>query len=289
MKITIYDPDNSTEEYSAKIKLDWDIPCITNGKIEMFILEFSGERDGFSDNKHSFKRKVCANGKITEDGNCYNTHPNENGSVFIEEANLLPDYNYNVDVTIKNEDVEDRSPINFLKFQSPSGIPEMPTFRKVGVKETEVPSSSIKVEIQVDQLNDENGIINRSALLVSEIGCDDEELANQKIFDYCTETKPCPKPLTWSEASQADCVKQYQTTNEDWNIIGVTEKDASSKSGSVSFTIGVEKCEIDQDFYCNGPLKPSTEYNVTLRIYTKNSYRDIHIDIFITRKYNTFL
>lgn len=200
----------------------------------------------------------------------------------IQESELRPDYNYKVEVEIKNYQVEQRSQIESAYFSSKAGLPEKPTFNKATTQETDIPSSSVTVVLQVESLNEKNGVIEWSALLVSQVGCDDEEVDHQKITGYCTDRDPCPKSRTWSEVAHADCVKQYRTTNEEWNIVGIDAKDGSPDQNTVYYTIGTDRCALDKQEYCNGPLKPSTDYNVTLRIYTKNSYRDIHIVTFTT-------
>lgn len=282
----VFDPDNTTANYSAKVQLFWNIPCISNGEIEMFILEFSGRRKGdYNGDRHSFMRLVCVDGSITVDGNCYRKSPLPSGRVTIQETELRPDYDYKVYIEVKNYEVSMKSKNNWGQFSSKAGLPEMPSFNKATTQETDVPSSSVTIVLKVENLNDKNGVIERSALLVQQVGCVDEEVIHQKITDYCTIDNPCPKSLSWSDVAHADCTKQYQTTNEKWNIVDVGEKDKSSEQDAVHFTIGSDKCAIDNAKYCNGPLKPSTEYNVTLRIFTKNSYRDIHITIFATGKY----
>lgn len=249
----------------------------------MFILGFSGWRESeLTEDKHTFHRLVCADGYITETGECNHRAPPRNGRIFIKESELRPDYQYKVAIEMKNYAVELRSDTDYAKFTSKAGLPEKPSFKKATTEVTDIPSSSVTVVLEVENLNEENGVIEWSALLVSQVGCDDEEVVHQKITGYCSELEPCPKSRTWSEVAHADCVKQYRTTNEQWNIVGVGEKDGSPDHNTVYYTIGTDKCPIDKQDYCNGPLKPSTDYNVTLRIFTKNSYRDIHIVIFTT-------
>lgn len=229
-------------------------------------------------------RLVCVDGLIAEDGQCYHKSPSPSGRVAIRETELRPDYDYKVSIEVKNYEVRQKSKYSWGEFSSKAGLPEMPSFNKATTQETDVPSSSVTVVLQVENLNDKNGVIERAALLVAEVGCVDEEVIHQKITDYCSKDHPCPKSLSWSDVAHADCTKQYQTTNEKWNIVEADEKDASSDPDTVYYTIGSDKCAIDKAEYCNGPLKPSTEYNVTLRIFTKNSYRDIPITIFTTGK-----
>lgn len=252
----------------------------------MFILEFSGFRGGnLNGDQHSFKRFVCPDGNITETGECDPNTPPEDGRVSIEEYEIRPDYAYKVAVEVKNYQVDQKSNIYMGNFSSKAGIPETPSFKKSTTQPTDIPSSSITVVLEVDNLNEKNGIIEWSALLISQVGCDNEEILYGKNADYCSDENPCPKSRSWSEVAHADCVKQYQTTNEQWNIVGIRDENGLAERSPIYYTIGTDKCALDKQEYCNGPLKPSTEYNVTLRIFTKNSYRDIHIITFTTGEY----
>ncbi|KAL5288781.1 hypothetical protein ACFFRR_009161 [Megaselia abdita] len=283
IRIIVFDPDNNATEYSAKVEVSWNIPCDSNGEIKMFDVRFSGKRKGnVSALPHEFKRLVCPDGSIPESEVCDHEKPRENGKISIVESNLYPDYNYTVAIQILNYQVDQPSVTRLEEFTSKAGLPETPEFKIKEITKTDVPSSTATVVLEVENLNDQNGLIERSALLVSQIGCDDEEVINRKDTDYISDDNPYPKPLSWSDVAHADCVQQYQTTNEEWNIVGVDGRDGSSDQKLVQYTIGTDKCAIDKEEYCNGPLKPSTYYNVTLRIFTRNSYRDIHVKDFST-------
>lgn len=249
----------------------------------MFVLEFLGWRGGnLNGDQHKFNRLVCPDGNISTSGECSRNKPPEDGKVSIEEYEIRPDYSYSVAIEIKNYQVDQKSEIRLGNFSSKAGIPETPLFKEATVQATDIPSSSATVILQIQNLNEKNGLIEWSALLISQVGCDDEDVAQLKVADFCSELKPCPKSRSWSDVAHADCVKQYQTTNEQWNIASIREEKEITDQNTIHYTIGTDKCAVDKQEYCNGPLKPNTEYNVTLRIFTKNSYRDIHIITFTT-------
>lgn len=79
------------------------------------------------------------------------------------------------------------------------------------------------------------------------------------------------RPKTWKDVENEECRSQYQT--------GVlVEEEAKLALGKVEgknflFIIGTEST-CDTYNYCNGPLKPGTNFALTMRVFTRKGYSD---------------
>ncbi|KFB37699.1 AGAP011650-PA-like protein [Anopheles sinensis] len=83
----------------------------------------------------------------------------------------------------------------------------------------------------------------------------------------------------WHGVINTPCVKQYQTTPVRWNPMTT----ASRSDDPIEYVIGREQCNEekchgeecnDKNQYCNGPLKPGTEYALVVRVFSRSAYSD---------------
>lgn len=99
-------PFETDDQYKAYVLLTWFSPCVTNGDIEYFLLEFKGSRANHD--PLNFQRQFIA--KFTK-----------NGFFTYNETNLMPEYSYNVSVSVKTYGVDTLSSAIKGKFESPAG------------------------------------------------------------------------------------------------------------------------------------------------------------------------
>ncbi|XP_055854134.1 receptor-type tyrosine-protein phosphatase H [Episyrphus balteatus] len=255
MVTAINGPDVNSTTYKANVALKWLMPCKANGEIEEFLLEFIGKRSSTHSPVH-FSRRV----EPVFDGTGYMN--------FIE-TDLSPEYQYDVTISVRNKDVLKTSEAKLLTFDSPAGIPdkiEDISAAKVNPFDASNPTSSAVVRFSADLLNSEAGTIQYAALLLSQKNCNPEPKLLVGALDSSNEW---PDSESWTDAySNADCIKQYQTTPIRWQPI-------QPRSGNIiEYTVGAESCSNISKRYCNGPLKPDTEYQMVIRLFTKSSFSD---------------
>jgi hypothetical protein len=87
---------------------------------------------------------------------------------------------------------------------------------------------------------------------------------------------------SWKDVENKNCKPQYQ-------IKEFNEKEEKLKTNSENFfyTIGTEKC--DSKRYCNGELKPGTNYKLTLRVFTSAGFADSVFVPFETKTESAFI
>ncbi|XP_037826441.1 receptor-type tyrosine-protein phosphatase eta isoform X1 [Lucilia sericata] len=262
LKSTPNGPSETDSEYKAYVILSWFSPCKSNGLIEYFLLEFTGSRQDY-DTVH-FQREFQA-------------EFNSDGVVIFNETNLRPEYSYSVSVSVKTKDVDIFSTAVRDKFESPAGIPnklEVADINKSRVEayENSNPSKTAIVRFPADILESDSGTIMYVALLLSQKDCDKIQLrygAMNTILEW-------PTTKSWNnvyEDKNSDCITQYQTTPAHWN----PRSRRAATSNEIEFVIGTEDCVGSSSAYCNGPLKPDTEYSLVIRLFTKSGYNDAAI------------
>lgn len=106
MKATPYGPSETDSEYQAYVILTWYSPCKSNGLIEYFLLEFEGSRQ--NQGTVHFQRE-------------FKTNINDDGIITYNETNLIPEYTYNIKVSVKTQDVPTLSEAVKDKFDAPAG------------------------------------------------------------------------------------------------------------------------------------------------------------------------
>lgn len=247
-------------EYNAFVLLTWNSPCKSNGEIEYFLLEFNGERQNHE--PLHFQRE-------------YRAPFDADGILTYNETNLLPEYKYNVLVKVKTTDVDSLSLAVRSIFDAPAGIPqrlgsEELAGASVDAYENSNPSKTAIVRFPANILESDSGTIIYVALLLSQKDCGIEP---QMKYGAINTTIYWPTTKSWNEVYEdvnSDCVTQYQTTPLRWSPQNL----ASRSNGNIEFVIGTDDCMASSNPFCNGPLKPDTEYNLIIRLFTNSGYND---------------
>ncbi|XP_073844444.1 protein tyrosine phosphatase 52F isoform X2 [Musca autumnalis] len=249
-------------EYKAQVIISWSSPCKSNGDIEYFLLEFIGNRDGY-ESQH-LVREIPAD------------YSND-GQIQYNETDLKPEYHYTVSAAVKTFGVDILSENAYTTFDAPAGIPqrldtEAMAKARVEAYESSNPSKIAVVRFPADILKSEYGSILYVALLLSEKDCDED--AMQLRYGAMDTSVNWPTVKTWSEVygdKNTECIRQYQTTPVRWKPPDPRTQQSSSE---IEYVIGTEDCVSEKNRYCNGPLKPDTEYNLIIRLFTKSGYND---------------
>ncbi|XP_049307173.1 receptor-type tyrosine-protein phosphatase eta isoform X12 [Bactrocera dorsalis] len=153
------------------------------------------------------------------------------------------------------------------------------------------PTKTAAVKFPVDMLNTNLGSIIYMALLVSEKGCNP---APKLEFDSLNSHENWPYVMSWNDAyanNKKICVNQYQVTEVRWNPLS----GLLSNETHITYTIGSRTCAetlpnicsnfsecTTEKIYCNGPLKPATEYYLVFRFFTRSGYNDVALLEFAT-------
>ncbi|XP_021710456.1 phosphatidylinositol phosphatase PTPRQ [Aedes aegypti] len=249
--------------YNSTVSLTWKIPCNLNGRLRSFAGRFVGFRSGLEHNL-DWSRTLEPGEDILE-------------NYSLTEARLEPEFVYNVSIMISVDDVADQSNATFLSFQSPAGIPvidEEINWGTVNVMNAPNPTKSAMISLADIIFEFNVGSIQYVALLVSERQCQEDPKPQRNL------SNEWPEVLSWKSAIEAPCTPQYQTTPKQWNPM--EERRFRGRSDDdVLYVIGSETCEAGQEF-CNGPLKPGTEYALIVRVFTNSGYSDSTLQIFRT-------
>lgn len=290
-------PVNNNAVYEANVTITWKVPCKSNGDIEYFQLAFNGTRNNFA--PVSFERRV-----ELDTGN-------KQGRMSYTETEMQPQFDYTVEVSVKNRDVEQLSSSVPGSWQSPAGrkyrnngkvirnplipirvsslsVPTIPSDElikqmRANVEETSNPTKTAIVRLPADIMTSESGDIKWMALMISQKNC-----AGVPHLKYDV-SSDWPKVLSYQEAGAdgtGDCSLEYQTTEERWHPEPVQRQRRDGEVTSdeeIVFTIGLDKCSEVQKTYCNGPLLPDTDYNVVVRLFTASGYSDAAVLNFKTK------
>ncbi|XP_062712095.1 phosphatidylinositol phosphatase PTPRQ [Aedes albopictus] len=249
--------------YNSTVSLTWRIPCNLNGRLRSFTGRFVGFRSGL-EHTLDWSRTLESGEDILE-------------NYRLTEARLEPEFVYNVSIMISVDDVADQSDATFLNFQSPAGIPvidEEINWGTVNVMNAPNPTKSAMISLADIVFEWNVGSIQYVALLVSERQCQEDPMPQRNL------SNEWPDVLSWKTAIEASCTPQYQTTPKQWNPMEGRKLRGRSNE-EILYVIGSEECENEQDF-CNGPLKPGTEYALVVRVFTNSGYSDSTMQIFRT-------
>ncbi|XP_039958049.1 phosphatidylinositol phosphatase PTPRQ isoform X1 [Bactrocera tryoni] len=276
-----FGPYPTEDQYQAHVVITWTIPCNTNGEIQTFQLNFFGVREGQPN--HTYNRTILP---------VYDS----NGYVTYKESNLKPDFDYLVEITVNIKEVSNSSLPASTSFKAPSAIPEKLDdlqVQKIAVDSFSSynPTKTAAVKFPVDMLNTDLGSIIYMALLVSEKGCNP---APKLELDSLNSQENWPYVMSWNDVyanNKKNCVNQYQVTEVRWNPLS----ELLSNETHITYTIGSSTCaetlpNICSNFsecttakiYCNGPLKPATEYYLVFRFFTRSGYNDVALLEFAT-------
>jgi len=280
------------------VTITWKAPCKSNGDIEYFQLGFKGTRDQFA--TVEFQRKVELD------------LGNPQGRISYTETEMQPQYDYTVQVAVKNRNVERLSGSVVGTWQSPAGckyfririrdplshwspfsVPTVPSEElikqmRANVEETTNPTKTAIVRLPADIMTSDSGDIKYVALMLSRKSC-----AGIPDLEFDTTGDNWPQVLSYQEAGAdgtGDCSLQYQTTEERWQPVPVQRQgrivelnSTLTSNEEIVFTIGLDKCSETTKRFCNGPLLPDTDYNVVVRLFTASGYSDAAVLNFKTK------
>ncbi|XP_025205820.1 tyrosine-protein phosphatase 10D isoform X2 [Melanaphis sacchari] len=254
---------------SNLVVLSWKYPCIPNGKIAFFHSTFVGERLGFHNHIFSIKCDISDNETEFE----------------YSLTQLLPEYTYLCTVAAITETVENPGQDKRIRFITPSTSPDLPskydTYRHLRVTVSENYLTQVRLSIPGNLFSSASGNIKYYSIIVyqdggfpdkPEHGIRKNNPRQQMHYDVW------PPPMrTWAEAAPYPFILAYQTTPDQW----MPFKDQNDEV----FDIGADNtCSInDKKSYCNGPLRPVTNYRLKLRAFTADGFQDSWTVPFTTR------
>ncbi|XP_059608712.1 receptor-type tyrosine-protein phosphatase beta [Phlebotomus argentipes] len=239
--------------YNSTVTIQWVIPCKSNGALRSFEGVFYGTK---GDLEHVIEWEYAVRGSVRE-------------IYTFTQGDLLPEFQYRVTIAAKVRDVSNTSIDVFQDFNSPAGIPEtygMDNWGTVDVFSSPNPTHSAEICISSQVLNSTAGDILFVALLVSEHGCQDDPVPQ---FGALGSETNWPAVMRWQEAMEFSCIPQYQTTPIRWRPSDSDFREISE----FLYTIGREDCD-DSQGYCNGHLRPDTNYSVIVRTFTRHGFSD---------------
>jgi len=171
------------------------------------------------------------------------------------------------------------------------------TFRRLQVTVSDNHLTQVRVSIPHDLFSNVNGNIQYYSIIVYQDGGfpDKPERHNSNVHDQWP-----PVMRTWAEAAPYPFILAYQTTPDRWMPFK-SQLAARVERARVTFirrafrvdqedavyNIGADKtCPKNvEKMYCNGPLRPVTNYRLKLRAFTANGFQDSWTVPFTTRKY----
>ncbi|KAM4676035.1 receptor-type tyrosine-protein phosphatase beta [Discoglossus pictus] len=172
---------------------------------------------------------------------------------------LVPHKRYSVSIKVHSADmtsqVVEESTITMIDRPPPP-----PLHIRVNKKDTFISKSSIHFNFNCSWFSDINGAVKYFTVIVSEADGDE----NLKPEAY----NPLP---SYTDYKKNHSVKIYQTNyfasrcaeNPDYNIQSFT-----IKLGGEMESLG-GKCDLNQNKFCDGPLKPRTAYRISIRAFTQ--------------------
>ncbi|XP_053679181.1 phosphatidylinositol phosphatase PTPRQ [Anopheles nili] len=256
------------QPYQSSVRFVWDLPCGLHGKLK----RFNGLMHGIREQDASIPHVLAWEVNVGEDEEIQDTYS-------YTEDRLKPEYNYTVSMSVEVVDVEELSQDVKLQFESPAGIPTIDYTEEwfnVNVFEAPNPTNTARIVLGNLTLTSDIGSIRYMALLISERLCQ-QDPEPRTDFINSTGATQWPDVSDWYRANNMRCVEQYQTTPKFWNPMARSER----ATRPVEYVIGKETCDKGQE-YCNGPLKPGTEYALIVRIFSRSGFTDSAMQVFKT-------
>uniref|UniRef100_A0A182JZK7 Uncharacterized protein n=1 Tax=Anopheles christyi TaxID=43041 RepID=A0A182JZK7_9DIPT len=261
------------QPYKSSVWFSWDLPCGLNGRLKRFV----GQMYGIREQDPSIPHAILWDVNVGEDEEMQDTYS------YIENR-LKPEYNYTVAIRVEVVDVDELSDEVKLQFDSPAGIPTIDhkeEWFNVDVFEAPNPTNTARIMLGNMTLTSDFGSIRYMALLISERLCQPDPTPRTDFINSNGEPQ-WPAVPDWHRANNMRCVEQYQTTPKFWNpmkrMLRATNQEAP---GPVEYVVGQDNCDKAVD-YCNGPLKPGTEYALIVRIFSRSGYTDSELQVFRT-------
>ncbi|XP_053658077.1 phosphatidylinositol phosphatase PTPRQ [Anopheles marshallii] len=287
--VTLPDVSNTTESfqidkiegpeldqpYKSSVLFSWSLPCGLHGRLTRFVAQMDGTRE--QDPPHSIDWEVG----IGEEDVINDTYS-------YVESRLKPEYNYTVSMRVEVANVGELSPGVQLQFYSPAGIPTIDHTEEwfnVDVFEAPNPTNTARIVLGNMTLTSDFGSVRYMALLISERLCQQDPVPRTAFIDNSEEPQ-WPEVPDWYRATNMRCVEQYQTTPKFWNPMTGRSVREERRSGGIEYVVGKDSCQgwgkDNVQDYCNGPLKPGTEYALIVRIFSRSGYTDSEMQVFRT-------
>nr|XP_040231429.2 phosphatidylinositol phosphatase PTPRQ [Anopheles coluzzii]XP_040231430.2 phosphatidylinositol phosphatase PTPRQ [Anopheles coluzzii]XP_040231431.2 phosphatidylinositol phosphatase PTPRQ [Anopheles coluzzii]XP_049466651.1 phosphatidylinositol phosphatase PTPRQ [Anopheles coluzzii] len=262
------------QPYKSSVWFGWDLPCGLNGRLKRFVGEMYGIREQDPSNPHALTWEV----NVGEEEEILDVYS------YVEDR-LKPEYNYTVAIRVEVAAVEELSDEVKVQFESPAGIPSIDQKEEwfnVDVFEAPNPTNTARIMLGNITLTSDIGSIRYMALLVSERLCQPDPTPRTDFINSTGGTQ-WPSVSDWYLANEKRCAEQYQTTPKFWNPMARGQRATTDReaAGLIEYVIGKENCDRGQE-YCNGPLKPGTEYALIVRIFSRSGYTDSEMQVFRT-------
>ncbi|XP_076311179.1 tyrosine-protein phosphatase 10D-like isoform X2 [Tachypleus tridentatus] len=264
---------------STKAWIRWSLPNETNGVIEIYFLEFTGQKPGKPVHNENRTIDVLQSKQIETSISCNITC----GGLI---DNLKPEFIYTFSVRAKTMNVSDFGEEyvfpNSTFCKLPAGVPHRPSMNLSIPERANITNKQDQAAVFIykDTFDDEMGDITHYALIIAE----DSEIGEPS--SYLTDNMSSLP--TWK---QRHLSKEgvYQATPVSWNPFN--EASEYSKNGermcSTSVQNGVtgKTCLLgtetdclqkEETIYCNGPLQAETNYGIKLRGYTRKGYSETY-------------
>uniref|UniRef100_A0A182M201 protein-tyrosine-phosphatase n=1 Tax=Anopheles culicifacies TaxID=139723 RepID=A0A182M201_9DIPT len=259
------------QPYQASVWFSWSLPCGLHGRLTRFVAQMDGSRKQEPAIPHVLSWEV-------------NVGENEmiNDTYSYVENRLKPEYNYTVSLSVEVANVSELSPAVKLQYQSPAGIPTIDHTEEwfnVNVFEAPNPTNTARIVLGDLKLTSDFGSIRYMALLVSERLCQKDPVSRTDFING-SGSPEWPEVPDWYRANKMPCVVQYQTTPMFWNPITRPASEEKRRE-PIEYVVGNDTCDKGQK-YCNGPLKPGTEYALIVRIFSSSGYTDSEMQVFRT-------
>lgn len=192
-------PPTSVIEYNAIYSFTWDLPCRTNAHLEGFRIVAEGYRINYD--THTLEYFVKATG---------------NSSYAFDIKDFKPSYGYNTTIVPVTANVDKPNKLVFIYVQTKPGVPKANDYTNWGyIDTTQAPNPTTTAFVSVDSwvLQSDEGDISWMAILISELGCQDDPVPKSEILE---EGDEWPFTLKWHEVYDKECVPQYQATPKQW-------------------------------------------------------------------------
>lgn len=137
-------------------------------------------------------------------------------------------------------------------------------------KSNQIDQHSLTVEFPTNPFTDKNGrIINYTVLVAT---TNKKELNQSSVLPNWYQFNKNPSINAYQVIS--NCTNLYQVNNTCNKKTTTSRMKRSTDMKSVKFKIGVDDCSKENSSYCNGYLKPGTNYYVKVRAYTHDAFQD---------------
>ncbi|KFM66966.1 Phosphotidylinositol phosphatase PTPRQ, partial [Stegodyphus mimosarum] len=231
----------------TEAEVSWSPPKYPNGLIVKYRIEY-GLENSYKKNAYLTVSDPCKEQKISL-------------------QNLRPERHYTITVRARVQGVDsDGHPATFKPCILPAGIPPLGNTSKILVKESG--PHRLMIEWSRDAFSDYMGALVRYAVLV---GLTD-------ALGNATSGKTSENLPNWSKFIEGES-NYYQATPPEWNPFDKSQNDSleckPNTDGSIlKCTIGLESYCPNNETYCNGPLRPATQYEMKLRAFTRGGYAE---------------